>query len=99
MHPEIRHVVYPVHLDGTRTGQPPRMRHDPDCGHFDWGTGEMLGTPVMATPEQMRMLGACETCIAARERNSRRGSDGMPGGLCPACRQIMPLTGVCDNCR
>ncbi len=52
MHPEIRYVVYPVHLDGTPTGQPPRMRHDLECGgkHFDWRNGEVLGTPVPATP-------------------------------------------------
>jgi hypothetical protein len=101
-HPDIRYVVYPVHLDGTSTGQPPRMRHDPDCGHFEWGDGEILGTPQLATDEQMRMLRACKTCVARRSGSSRGGMPGVgeakAGQLCPACYQIMPLTGICDNC-
>ncbi len=99
MYPEIRHVVYPVHLDGTATGELPRMRHDPGCGHFDWGTGEMLGDPVLATPEQMRTLGACETCIAARSATSPGQAGGRVGEVCPRCYQVMSLSGVCDNCR
>ena len=101
-HPDIRYVVYPVHLDGIPTGELPRMRHDPDCGHFEWGDGEILGTPQLATDEQMRTLRACKTCVARRSGSSRVG---MPGGretkagrLCPTCYQIMPLTGICDNC-
>jgi hypothetical protein len=69
-HPEIKYVVYPVHLDGTLTGAPPRMRHDPDCGHFVWGNKTVgyktLGTPVLATPEQMKTLRACKSCLARR---------------------------------
>jgi len=90
------YVVYPVHIDGTPMGKPPRMRHHPDCGHFEWRTGETLGTPVLATPEQMRTLGACDTCVGARDKNSA----GSPlGTVCPTCRQVMPLTRICDNCR
>lgn len=98
MHPEIRHVVNPVHRDGTLMDTLPRMRHDPDCGHFDWGDGEMLGTPELATPEQIRTLGACEHCVEAREKNSHVKMAGKVGSLCPACHQVMPLTGICDNC-
>ena len=65
-HPDIRYVVYPVHLDGSRTGAKPRLRHDPDCSHFEWRDGTILGTPELATEEQMHTLRACKTCIAAR---------------------------------
>jgi len=34
----------------------PRMRHDPDCGHFKWPDGTVLGVPELATEEQMRSL-------------------------------------------
>lgn len=44
-YPDIRHVVPPVHLDGTLTGARPRMRHNPGCGHFKWPDGTVLGTP------------------------------------------------------
>lgn len=101
-HPDIRYVVYPVHLDGTPTGAEPRLRHDPDCSHFEWGDGTVLGTPQLATDEQMQTLRACKTCIESRGSGgggSRRdGKDGRTGGLCPTCYQTMPLTGVCDNC-
>ena len=100
-HPDIRYVKYPVHRDGTLTGGLPRMRHDPDCGHFDWGGGEILGTPVLATDEQMRTLKACTTCIertSGSPGGSARHTEGKLGQLCPACHQVMPLTGVCDNC-
>jgi hypothetical protein len=101
-HPDIRYVVYPVHRDGTATGAEPRMRHDPDCGHFDWGNGETLGTPVLATQEQMRMLHACQSCLTRRsdgtsDQTDRRG--GRLGELCPICHTVMPLTAVCDNFR
>jgi hypothetical protein len=62
-HPDIKFVVYPVHMAGTLTGATPRMRHDPDCGHFKWGDGTVLGTAVLATEEQMRSLRACKSCI------------------------------------
>ena len=101
-HPDIRYVVYPVHLDGTRTGAKPRLRHDPDCSHFEWGDGTILGTPELATDEQMRTLRACKTCIATRDEslgNARHGmKDGRTGEVCPTCNQVMSLTGVCDNC-
>lgn len=65
-HPDIRYVVYPVHLDGTPTGARPRLRHDPACSHFEWGDGTVLGTPQPATEEQMQTLRACKTCIETR---------------------------------
>lgn len=45
-HLDIGYVVYPVHLDGTPTGAKPRLRHDPDYSHFEWGDGTVLDTPV-----------------------------------------------------
>ena len=65
-YPEIKHVVYPVHLDGTLTGAEPRLRHNPGCGHFKWPDGTLLGTPVLTTEEQMRALKACKHCIKSR---------------------------------
>jgi hypothetical protein len=65
-YPEIRYVVYPVHRDGTLTGAQPRLRHDLGCGHFDWGDGVPLGTPVLATQEQMESLRACKNCVRRR---------------------------------
>ena len=101
-HPDIRYVVYPVHLDGIPTGAEPRLRHDPDCSHFEWGDGTILGTPRLATEEQMQALRACKTCIAARAespKGARSGvRDGRIGEVCPTCNQAMPLTRVCDNC-
>ncbi len=102
-HPDIRYVVYPVHLDGTPTGAKPRLRHDPDCSHFEWGDGTRLGTPQLATEEQMQTLRACKTCIETRRgqggsSSPRDGKDGRTGGMCPTCHQSMPLTGICDNC-
>jgi hypothetical protein len=101
-HPDIRYVVYPVHLDGSRTGAKPRLRHDPDCGHFEWRDGTILGTPELATEEQLHTLRACKTCIAARAESPEdaRSSmkDGRIGEVCPTCNQAMSLTGVCGNC-
>ena len=102
-HPDIRFVVYPVHLEGTPTGAKPRLRHHPDCSHFEWGDGTVLGTPQLATDEQMQTLRACKTCIETSRGpgggSSRRdGQDGRTGGTCPTCYQTMPLTGICDNC-
>ncbi len=100
-HPDIRYVVYPVHLDGTLTGAKPRLRHDPGCSHFEWGDGTLLGTPL-ATEEQMRTLNACKTCIERRGESPKDARQSMrerrTGGLCPTCNQVMPLTGICDNC-
>ena len=101
-HPDIRYVVYPVHLDGTLTGAKPRLRHDPDCSHFEWGGGVVLGTPRLATEEQMQTLSACKTCIetrsgpgdGSRHDEKHRGT----GEVCPTCNQTMSLTGVCDSC-
>jgi hypothetical protein len=101
-YPDIRYVVYPVHLDGARTGAKPRLRHDPGCSHFEWGDGTILGTPELATEEQMQTLHACKTCIETRGEPFKRGAYGMEDGrlgeVCPACNQAMPLTGICDNC-
>jgi hypothetical protein len=101
-HPDIRYVVYPVHLDGTPTGQQPRLRHDPDCSHFEWGGGERLGMPVLATEEQMGTLAACKTCVETRygsaSGSAASRSEGRIGAVCPACHQVMSLSGVCDNC-
>lgn len=101
-HPDIRYVVYPVHLDGSRTGAKPRLRHDPDCSHFEWADGTILGTPDLASDEQMEALRACKTCIAARgesfEHTRHRMKDGRTGEICLCCNQVMSLTGICDNC-
>jgi hypothetical protein len=101
-HPDIRFVVYPVHLDGTLTGAKPRLRHYPGCGHFEWGDGTLLGTPVLATEEQLRTLSACKTCVKSRGgspgETHQRAREGKTGGLCATCNQVLPLTGLCDNC-
>jgi ssDNA-binding Zn-finger/Zn-ribbon topoisomerase 1 len=96
-HSDIRYVVYPVHLDGTPTGAKPRLRHDPGCGHFESGDGTILSPPQLATEEQMQTLRACKTCIGTRIDSPKDAhhnvKDGRTGGLCPACNQMMPLTG------
>ncbi len=69
-YPDVDYVVSPVHMDGTLSGLPPRMRHDPDCGHFKWGDGRIFGDPVLATTEQMRTLPACKD--RARRSRSRQ---------------------------
>jgi len=101
-HPDIRYVVYPVHMDGTLTGAKSRLRHDPDCGHLEWRDGTILGPPVLATDQQMRTLKACKSCVnrrgESREDARQSEKDGRPGRLCPTCNQVMPLTGICDNC-
>lgn len=49
-HPKIRYVVYSIHrTDGTLNGKPPRMRHDPDCTHYNFRGGKRWGTPELAT--------------------------------------------------
>jgi len=65
-HPDIRYVIPPTHLDGTPIGIKPRKRHHADCGHFKWPGGIVLGTPVLATEEQMQALRPCKSCIARR---------------------------------
>jgi hypothetical protein len=101
-HPDIRYVVYPVHRDSTPTGAMPKFRHDPGCSHSEWGTGTHLGTPVLATTEQMRSLKACDTCLRSRgeltDAHPLPSKEGRTGKLCPTCTQVMPLTGVCDSC-
>lgn len=101
-HPDIRYVVYPVHLDGTLTGAKPRLRHDPDCSHFEWGGGVVLGTPRLATEEQMQTLSACKTCIKTRsgpgDGSRHDEKHRRTGEVCPTCNQTMSLTGVCDSC-
>jgi hypothetical protein len=104
-HPDIRYVSYPVRIDGTRTGAPPRYRHYAECGggHFDMGGGEVVGTPEPATEEQMLKLPACSDCVNKKKARSsyRRASDyELVRGerLCPTCHQVMPITAVCDNC-
>lgn len=101
-YPDIKYVVYPVHLDGRPTGANPRMRHHSDCGHFEWGDGTILGTPKLATQEQLQTLRACKHCVGANGRSSisgqHSGRDGKLGEICPGCSQAMPLTGICDNC-
>jgi hypothetical protein len=87
-HPNIRYVVYPVHLDGTLTGAKPRLRHDPGCSHFEWRDGTHLGTPVLATDEQMRILNACKSCIQRRGKSPRdnRQSQSRAGNRTQAAR-------------
>jgi hypothetical protein len=101
-YPNIKFVSYPVHLDGTRTGAQPRMRHFPGCGHFDWGDGTILGTPELATEEQMQILLACKSCMGSRGLSSRDAgsvaNESRTGAVCLTCNQLMPLTGTCDNC-
>jgi hypothetical protein len=101
-YPSIKFVSYPVHLDGTRTGAQPRMRHFPGCGHFDGGDGTILGTPELATAKQMQTLLACKTCMGSRGLSSRGAGpvskESRTGAVCLTCNQLMPLTGTCDNC-
>jgi hypothetical protein len=101
-HPDIRYVVYPVHLDGALTGAAPRLRHDPDCAHFEWGDGDRLGAPVLATAKQLRTLKACKSCVETRgvapKIDGLDGKHARTGDLCPKCYQLKPLTGICFNC-
>src|SRR5258708_35719481 len=50
------------HMDGTLTGAKPRMRHRPDCRHFKWPGGKVLGTPAPATEGQLCSLRPCKSC-------------------------------------
>jgi hypothetical protein len=69
-HPEIRYVVPSIHrTDGTLNGKPPKMRHDPDCTHYNFRGGKRWGTPELATEEQMRTLKACTTCVNKRAKS------------------------------
>lgn len=87
-------------MDGTPTGDKPRMRHDPECSHFVMRNGEMLGDPVLATQQQMEALPACKSCLDRRGDGggSRTKRDGAYGEPCPVCQMALPLTGVCDDC-
>ena len=62
-HPDIRYVVYPVHANGVLSGAQPRLRHDPDCSHFEYRDGTVLGTPQLASEEQMKTLRACRDIV------------------------------------
>ena len=69
-HPEIRYVVYSIRrTDGSLNGKPPRMRHDPDCTHYNFRGGKRWGTPVLATEKQMLSLKACTTCVEKRAKS------------------------------
>lgn len=101
-HPDIRYVVNPVHLDETPIGTKPRKRHYPDCSHFEWPNGMRLGTPILATDEQMRTLKPCKTCVDSKGSSSTPDRDHASGArtssLCPDCNEMLPLTGRCFNC-
>ncbi len=101
-HPEIRYVVPPVDMNGVATGHAPRKRHDVDCGHFTFDGDTVLGSPQLATEEQMRDVPPCRDCVsrtASAERESQaRGSAGPTGPLCPTCFVSTPLNGTCDTC-
>jgi ssDNA-binding Zn-finger/Zn-ribbon topoisomerase 1 len=101
-YPSIKFVSYPVHLDGTKTGAQPRMRHFPGCSHFDGGDGTIPGTPELATKKQMETLNVCKTCMGSRGLSTRGAgslkTESRTGVVCPTCSQQMPLTGTCDRC-
>jgi ssDNA-binding Zn-finger/Zn-ribbon topoisomerase 1 len=101
-YPAIKFVSYPVHLDGTRTGAQPSMRHFPGCGHFDSGDGAILGIPELATEKQMQTLVVCKSCMGSRGLSTRGAAsvtkESRIGAVCPTCSQQMPLTGTCDRC-
>jgi hypothetical protein len=63
---DIKYVVDPVHMDGTSANLPPRKRHLPDCQHFKWSDGKILGDLRPATPEEMERLGPCKDCARRR---------------------------------
>ena len=101
-HPEINLVVPPVTMEGEPTGAQPRMRHLPDCGHFVMPDGTILGTPRLATTEEMRALPPCKDCISrtgsSGDGGHRREDLAPVGDLCPGCSVELPLTGTCDGC-
>lgn len=87
-------------MDGTEIGSAPRMRHFVDCGHFIFEDGTVLGTPILASAEQMRDLPVCKTCVQ-REFGSEASGGGRAlryGDPCATCFQTLPITGICDNC-
>jgi len=100
-HPEVKYV-YPLHFNSVPSGEKPRMRHHLDCGHFAPSDGTVLGKPKLATEKQMQTLRACQDCVETESKpsgHSRLSDKGeMLGRDCPVCNQVMPLTGVCDNC-
>lgn len=101
-HPEINYVVTPVDMNGAVTGAAPRMRHDLDCGHFKFDDGTVLGTPQLASEEQMRDLPPCKDCVnrtSSPPSESRAGGAAGPTGpVCPKRFVATPLSGVCDTC-
>ena len=101
-HPDICYVVPGMHRNDTLSGQPPKTRHYRHCagGHFTWpDRSEPLGEPDLATEEQMRTLPACTDCITMGEGSPGSSTrEDRLGDVCPSCYQVMPLTGICDNC-
>ncbi len=97
-HPEIRYVVPPVDMNGVATGHAPRKRHDVDCGHFTFDGDTVLGSPQLATEEQMRDVPPCRDCVsrtASAERESQaRAPPAPPPGRCarPALSPRPPST-------
>ena len=78
------------------------MARPQNCSHFEWGDSAILGTPKLATEEQMQTLRACKTGIAARAQSSKDAREGMKNGrigeICPICNPATPLTEICNNC-
>ena len=68
-YPSIQYVSDPVHMNGDLTGRPPRFHHYEDCGHFKFSGGLVVGTRKLATPEQMRTLKACGSCVKRRSNS------------------------------
>jgi hypothetical protein len=85
-HPDIRYVVHPVHLDGTPTGAMPRLRHDPDCSHFEWEDGTVLGTPQLAAREDLTTAADDFEWLTAQLRDHRE----------PAIQRLGRLTALLD---
>lgn len=101
-YPEIDHVLPPVGMDGTPTGAKPRKRHHPDCGHFTFPDGSTLGTPRVATAQELRALPPCKDCIDRTQEAAPAPKpvswDTPAGRLCPNCFVEMPVIGQCYTC-
>jgi hypothetical protein len=68
---------------------------------------ELLGYKPRNTWQQNRLLDEKASKLLVSHLNDLTGSsgggsarhtEGKLGQLCPTCHQVMPLTGVCDNC-